>query len=378
MREGPGAVIHLVGGSSWRRRTIVISVVALLVAFDELEQPHVAVAVIALTAVMLLGWMGAALSHHPVWLSLLGGSAIALEVVNYDQAGVACVVGVVFALIYLARYPRRWGLPAAVALVAAFVVLDRIQSPQEDLAGTLLNTIALAAAYGISYAFDRLLKEQARTRAALEELRAAREGQLEAARAEERARLAREIHDVLAHTLSALSVQVEAAKLMLETHPGEPRALQSLDRAHRLAQEGLQEVRRAVGALRGDSLPGPDALPELVRAFEGDSGIACRLEVAGEPVHLGPEAGLAIYRTAQEALTNVSRHADASEIVLQLRYLDGGGAELVVEDRGRAKAAMASGGYGLTGIRERAELLGGSREAGPVAGGFRVRLRVPA
>jgi signal transduction histidine kinase len=371
-------VIHLMADSSRRRRAIVVGIVALLVAVDEIDQPHVAVAVLALTGVLLVGWMGAALSHHPLWLVLLGGSAIALEAVNYDQAGVACVVGVIFTLIYLARHPRRWGLPVAVALVAAFVVLDRIQSSGEDLAGSLLNTIALSAAYGISYAFDRLLKEQARTRAALEELRAAREGQLEAARAEERARLAREIHDVLAHTLSALAVQVEGAKVMLEAHTDEPRAVRSLERAHRLAQEGLQEVRRAVGALRGDSLPGPDALPDLVRAFQGDSGIACRLEVAGQPVHLGPEAGLAIYRTAQEALTNVSRHADASEIALHLRYLDGGGAELVVEDRGKPRAAPSSGGYGLTGIRERAELLGGSLEAGPLPNGFRVRLRVPA
>ena len=126
---------------------------------------------------------------------------------------------------------------------------------------------------------------------------------------------------MLAHTLSALAVQVEGAKLMLETHADEPRALQSLDRAHRLAQEGLQEVRRAVGALRGDSLPGPEALPDLVRSFAADSGIACRLEVEGAPVHLGPEAGLAIFRTAQEALTNVRRHADASEVALHLAYL---------------------------------------------------------
>jgi signal transduction histidine kinase len=74
----------------------------------------------------------------------------------------------------------------------------------------------------------------------------------------------------------------------------------------------------------------------------------------------------------------VSRHADASEVALRLRYMDGGGTELVVEDRGHPKAAITSGGYGLTGIRERAELLGGSLEAGPIAGGFRVRLRVPA
>lgn len=263
-------------------------------------------------------------------------------------------------------------------MVAAFVTLDRLQSPGELVSISLLNTIGLSAAYGVSLSFHRLQQEQARTRTALEELRTARQGQLEAARAEERARLAREIHDVLAHTLSALSVQVEGAKLMAETHPGERRATEALDRAHRLAQEGLREVRRAVGALRGENIPGPDGLPELVRSFESDSGIACRLEVEGAPVHLGPEAGLAIYRTAQEALTNVRRHAEASEVALHLRYLPEGGAELEVEDRGRPKLGASSGGYGLLGIRERAELLGGSLEAGPVPQGFRVRLRVPA
>ena len=371
-------MIYPFAGTGQRRRVAVLGVVALLIAFDEVEQPHVAVAVLALTGLMLVGWLAQVLRPHPLWLALLGGCAIALVIVNYDQAGVAAVLGVIFTLIFLASYPRAWGLPMAVALIAAFVTLDRIESPGEALAGTLLNTIGMSAAYGVSYAFRRLQREQARTSAALEELRAAREGQLEAARAEERARLAREIHDVLAHTLSALAVQVEGAKLMLETHPDEPRAIQSLERAHRLAQEGLQEVRRAVGALRGEDLPGPEALPDLVRTFQGDSGIACRLEVAGDPVRLGPEAGLAIYRTAQEALTNVRRHADASEVTLHLSYLGDAGAELVVEDRGRPRAAPAPGGYGLTGIRERAELLGGSLEAGPVSGGFRVSLRVPA
>ncbi len=371
-------MIYLFAGSNRRRRITILGAVALLVAIDEVEQPHVSAAVLALTAAMLVGWMGEAFHRQPLWLVLLGGSAIALEVVNYNQAGVASVVGTVFCLIYLAGYPRSWGMPVAAVLVAAFVTLDRIQSPGETLTSSLLNVIALSAAYGVSYGFRRLQGEQARTRSALEELRAAREGQLEAARTEERARLAREIHDVLAHTLSALAVQVEGARLMLGTHADEPRALQSLDRAHRLAQEGLQEVRRAVGALRGESLPGPEALPDLVRAFAADSGIACRLEVEGAPVRLGPEAGLAIFRTAQEALTNVRRHADATSVALHLAYLGERGAELVVEDRGRPRAAAASGGYGLTGIRERAELLGGSLEAGPIAGGFRVRLRVPA
>ncbi|HAW10004.1 MAG TPA: hypothetical protein DCX12_02820 [Chloroflexi bacterium] len=185
------------------------------------------------------------------------------------------------------------------ALIASFVTLDRIHSPGEALAGTLLNLIAMSAAYAVSYAFRRLQGEQARTRAALEELRAAREGQLEAARTEERARLAREIHDVLAHTLSALAVQVEGAKLMLETHADEPRALQSLDRAHRLAQEGLQEVRRAVGALRGDSLPGPEALrpgPQLrsrqwPRLPAGGRGSAGAPRPRGGPGHLPDRPG---------------------------------------------------------------------------------------
>ncbi|MGA9113797.1 MAG: histidine kinase [Candidatus Dormiibacterota bacterium] len=371
-------MIYLFARWNQRRRIAILGVVALLIAIDEVEQPHVEVAVLALTGVMLVGLMAQAVRSHPLWLALIAGSALALVVVNYGQAGVAAVLGVVFTLIYLAHYPREWGLPVAVVLIAAFVTLDRIHSPGEALAGTLLNIIAMSAGYGVSYGFRRLQREQARTRAALEELRAAREGQLEAARTEERAHLAREIHDVLAHTLSALAVQVEAAKLMLETHTDEPRALQSLDRAHRLAQEGLQEVRRAVGALRGESLPGPEALPDLVRSFAADSGIACRLEVEGAPVRLGPEAGLAVFRTAQEALTNVRRHADAAEVALHLAYLGERGAELVVEDRGRPKAAASSGGYGSPGIRERAELLGGSLEAGPIAGGFRVRLRVPA
>ena len=371
-------MIYLFAGRSPRLRIAILGAVALLIVVDEVEQPHVEVAVLALTGVLVVGLIAQAVRAHPLWLALTAGSALSLVVVNYNQAGVAAVVGVVLTLIYLAHYPREWSLPIAVVVVAAFVTLDRLHSAEEPLAGTLLNIIAMSAAYGISYGFRRLQREQARTRTALEELRAAREGQLEAARAEERARLAREIHDVLAHTLSALAVQVEGAKLMLETRADQARALQSLDRAHRLAQEGLQEVRRAVGALRGESLPGPEGLSDLVRAFEADSGIASRLEVEGAPARLGPEAGLAIFRTAQEALTNVRRHTDAAEVALHLTYLDQGGAELVVEDRGLPRVATAPAGYGLAGIRERAELLGGSLEAGPVPGGFMVRLRVPA
>jgi signal transduction histidine kinase len=184
------------------------------------------------------------------------------------------------------------------------------------------------------------------------------------------------MHDVLAHTLSGLTVQLEATRLLAEQRPGDPAVAVAVANAHRLAREGLLEARRAVSALRGD-LPGPDQLDQLLHDFEVDSGIHCRLEIEGTPVPLRPEAQLALYRTAQEALTNIRKHADATSVVLRLVWSQGG-AELTVEDEGTPKPSLMPGGYGLSGIRERAALVGGSLEAGPIEGGFRVRLRVPA
>jgi len=194
---------------------------------------------------------------------------------------------------------------------------------------------------------------------------------------EERARLARDIHDVLAHTLSALSVQIEGARMLAEQRPGDPRTVAALERAQRLVAAGMAETGQAVAALRGDVLPATDALRRLAEDFERESGIPCRLQVEGEPAPLGVDASLAIYRAAQEALTNVRKHADATEVTIILRYLDGR-AELTVADRGTAKRAPARSGYGLIGIRERTELLGGELEAGPTDDGFRMRLSVPA
>jgi signal transduction histidine kinase len=197
------------------------------------------------------------------------------------------------------------------------------------------------------------------------------------AASEERARLAREIHDVLAHTLSALSVQIEGARMLMEQRPGDPRALAVMERAQRLVAAGLEETGQAVAALRGDVVPAPDALRRLAEDFERESGVPCHLRVEGMPLHLSPDASLAIYRAVQEALTNVRKHADASEVLIDLRYL-GRRAELTVSDRGTTRPSLASSGYGLVGIKERIELLGGELEAGPTADGFQMRLSVPA
>jgi signal transduction histidine kinase len=153
----------------------------------------------------------------------------------------------------------------------------------------------------------------------------------------------------------------------------------ALERAHRLAKAGLQDARRAIGALRDDEeLPGPELLAALAREFERDSGIRVDLAVTGRP-QLGPEARLALYRTAQEALTNVRKHAHARSVEPRLAGRPQG-ARLTVEDRavsGHWPPPPSGEGYGLTGMRERAELLGGTLTAGPTATGFRVELWLP-
>jgi len=197
---------------------------------------------------------------------------------------------------------------------------------------------------------------------------------------QERSRLAREMHDVLAHSLSALAVQLEGARLLARERGSDPEVVQTIERSNRLARAGLDEARRAIEALRGGDMPGPDRLGELAAAFSEQTGVDCRVELDGEPRELPSDARLAVYRTAQEALTNVRRHAAAEEVELRLRY-EPEGTRLVVEDRGEAAApdgAEEGMGYGLTGMRERAELLGGRLAAAPTPTGFRVELYLPA
>lgn len=290
-------------------------------------------------------------------VALLASLSLILQGINSpgQVAGVAAVI--------MAAPMGLVGIPVAAIAGAAYVVSLAMplwgapfQVRVPAIAGALLAvTVAYLLPIWMRYVW-RTREERAATR--------------------ERERLAREMHDVLAHTLSGLTVQLEATRLLAEQRPGDPAVAEAVASAHRLAREGLLEARRAVSALRGD-VPGPAQLEQLLRDFEAESGIRCRLEIEGTPLPLRPEAQLALYRAAQEALTNVRKHAEATSVTLRLGW-SSSGAELTVEDEGTPKPALASGGYGLDGIRERAALLGGSLEAGPTEGGFRVRLRVPA
>jgi signal transduction histidine kinase len=212
-----------------------------------------------------------------------------------------------------------------------------------------------------------------------EELKASRAAEARAATEAERGRLAREMHDVLAHSLSALALQLESTRLLARDRDTDPDVVRALDGAHHLAAEGLDEVRRAIAAARGDQLPGPEGLEALTEAFEQHSGIPVALTVSGEPRELASDARLAIYRTAQEAFTNVRRHSTAESVDVRLDYQPEA-TVLTVEDRaaiGPPPPTPIGGGYGLTGMRERAELLGGTLRAEPTNSGFVVELRLP-
>lgn len=183
------------------------------------------------------------------------------------------------------------------------------------------------------------------------------------------------------HALPARGIahQLESTRLLARDRDTDADVVRALDGAHHLAAQGLEEVRRAIAAARGDQLPGPERLEALAGAFEQQSGVPVALTVHGQPHELAPDARLAIYRTAQEALTNVRRHSTAVGVEMRLDYRPGA-TVLTVEDLapGPPPTPPIGGGYGLTGMRERAELLGGRLDTSETADGFRVELWIPA
>lgn len=199
----------------------------------------------------------------------------------------------------------------------------------------------------------------------------------ELATAKERNRLAREIHDSLGHYLTVINVQMEAARAVLETD--RPRALDALGKAQSLAQEGLAEVRRSVTALRTaptESRPLPEAVAALVDECR-TAGIPTELIVTGESRSLAPQAELTLYRAAQEALTNVRKHARASRAMLTLDYSHYSTVRLTVQDDGSG-AGESQSGFGLLGVRERAQLLGGVVRIQTALGqGFTLEVELP-
>ncbi len=307
---------------------------------------------------------------------ILIASAAALMCVQPGGPGAA---GAYLGVLLLARrLPWRLALWLSATAIVPLAVVALIGS---DGRANVPLLVVLGCLSGTIFLADRLVEANRQAELLVTELEHGRGTAAEAAGLAERQRLAREMHDVLAHSLSGLMLQLEGARMLASGDPGDARLPDAIDRAHHLAKTGLEEARRAIGMLRDDELPGPDRLAGLAGQFEHDRGVPCRLIVTGAERPLSSEARLALYRVAQEALTNITKHAHPDRVELHLAYQPFV-TRLVVEDftaPGRSRPPPAgAGGYGLTGMRERAELLGGTLTARTTASGFRVELEVPA
>jgi signal transduction histidine kinase len=245
---------------------------------------------------------------------------------------------------------------------------------------TIIDELAVAAYYGLAVFARRFIVADQYSQEMISQLEATRAAQAEAAALAERQRLAREMHDVLAHSLSGLLINLEGARLMAERGVGGGQLEDALARAHRLAKTGLEEAQRAIGMLRDDALPGPERIEQLAAQFEGDTGNPCAFVLDGGPCELGSDAAMTLYRVAQESLTNIRKHACPDRVEIRLRG-EREGIRFSVEDFrvGESTRQPPGGGtgYGLSGMRERAALIGATVTAGPTPDGFRVELWMP-
>ncbi|MFE7132014.1 sensor histidine kinase [Streptomyces sp. NPDC057638] len=282
----------------------------------------------------------------------------------------AAMLWISVAVVAMGRLPLLFGLVVGAAATGCLVLArdgHTVITVLATVGGVLLGGYSLrldAQARGAGF---RLLAQE----------RAVREAEALSAALGERARIAREIHDVLAHSLSAQLVHLEAARIWIEREPEGPfrdRILERVVAARGMAREGLFETRQALSALRGELTP----IEEYLLALAHEEGVEA--EVSGEPRRLDAEVSQAVRRVAQEALTNARKHAPGSTVWFSLGF-ETAAVTLEIRDSGptapTGELRVSGSGYGLLGMRERAELLDGTLDAGPEGEGFVVKLRVP-
>lgn len=314
-----------------------------------------------------------------VLLLVVSGYAAQFYAVGYYDSAAIVIAWLVAVYSLTAHAPRLHvaaGLPVGLVPIWVFLSVDPARS-FADLGPAELLTFLAPAAAGWGVRRVRRAAELAEERAAERERTAEVEAEL--AVALERAHIARELHDVIAHSLSVIVMQAEAADALLDTDVG--RARQSLRAIQRTGRDALTELRQVLGLLRTtDSVSERTPEPSLARlpallAEVGAAGLAAELTVTGSPRPLPPGVERCAFRVVQEGLTNALKHADGERAHVAVRYLDDA-LEVEVLDTGTS-ALTAGGGYGLVGIRERVAVYGGSVDASPVpGGGFALRVRL--
>lgn len=339
----------------------------------------------------------------PVVIILLAGT---LPLALRRVAPVVPVIAVMGSAFALQRYHYEWGALQPAILLALYSMGAHARSQRESLAGLATAFVAIALLSldsetpgdlwnllvfgflgGIWLVGDTLRRRAAQI-AELQRrgARLEQERELESRRAvtEERARIARELHDVVAHSVSIMVVQAAAARKVLESQP--QTALISLEAIETTGRQALAEMRRLLGVMNRDDAraiakapqPGLNRVAALVEEMRR-AGLPVDLQVEGEPGPLPPGVDLSAYRVVQEALTNALRHADAAWVSVVVRYRsDDVEVEVTDDGQGLVDDPASAGGHGLVGMRERVTLFQGEFEAGPRnGGGFVVRARLP-
>jgi len=347
-----------------------------------------AVAILALATTLPLGFFWG----QPAAAAIAVSAASLLSLGVFQIFTVAGLLGQLTVLYRLGRHgPQQAGARfLAVGLAAPFLVLA-LAAPhsggsEEGILTVLLASLAPAAALAgiaVEARSEALVHSAARQAIAGTLMDHTARG--------ERARIARELHDVVAHHISMIAVQAETARLAT---PGMPAAgAQRLSEIGDTARAGLTEMRRLLGVLREDAQaampgdqstdrqpqPGLRQLNQLLDGARDASGAAARLIVSGPPATLDPGVELAAFRIIQEALTNARRHAPGAAIDVELHFTDDA-LRLRVRDNGPGPpAAPRAGGHGLAGMRERAAAAGGELRTGPApGGGFLIEATLPA
>jgi len=309
-------------------------------------------------------------------LTIMGASAVAL--VALQPNGVSELPG--SAVVFIAGVALAPAFAVGVGASVSIGVAIALDVAGHGSAASIAASVLLCAVLGLTGGILRRYRvSQERAELLLAELEEARDDQARAAAAEERASIARELHDVLAHSLSGLSIQLEMVRKMLANTDAPNDVRIAIDEASELAKEGLVGAREAVGALRRDDRLGLDEIADLVQHFSRTVKLDVSYAVVGTPRVVNPEVSLALYRVAGEALTNVARHAQGACTRVELTFAPAT-LRLEVTNEGGVPSAHASegSGWGLAGVRERIKRLGGEFSAGPSGSGWSVIVSAPA
>jgi signal transduction histidine kinase len=329
----------------------------------------------------------AARRRYPFAVFLVTGlSAAVYNAVNIAPQPATELLPLLLALYTVAAYGRRsLAVIAGVLVAGGFLGVSIPTIDRGEVGNTISQFLIIAGAWilGDNTRYRRRQAELLEERA--ERAEREREEQARMAVLEERGRIAREIHDVVAHSVGVIAVQAGAGRRVVDQHPEE--AQEALGAIEEVSRNAMTELRRLLVVLREPTdaaslvpQPGLARVPELVEQVRR-AGLAVDLTEEGARPDLPPGLDLSAYRVVQEALTNTLRHAEASAAMVRVRYTAGRLEIEVTDDGGRTGAAASlngqEGGQGLVGMRERVVMFGGTLHAGSTSHGFEVRATFP-